>query len=147
LGAWVRLCVCAGAHWGLREWESLNNFFHSMFSNFCSLYGSFFSRSARKSAYTNYCVSCSFIQLVMLLPHMNKSHVSLSHSLIDDLTLRVPLAWSQTTSHCSSAITLSCFARVNSRLRSTPCPLTHSYVMSMPRHQFSCKSLIVLTRT
>jgi hypothetical protein len=78
---------------------------------------------------------------------MKSAQVSLSHRPADDLALLGPLACCLTISHCSSAITLSLSARFSSRLRSSACPFTQSYVMSRPQHQFSCKSLIMLTKS
>jgi hypothetical protein len=78
---------------------------------------------------------------------MNNAQVSLSHMSVEDLTLLGPRACRRTRSHCSFDITLSLYARFNSRLRSSACPFTHSYVVSRPRHQFSCRSLIVLIKS
>jgi hypothetical protein len=78
---------------------------------------------------------------------MNSAQVSMSHRPADGLALLGPLACCRTISHCSSAITLSLYARFSSRLRSYACPFTQSYAISRPRHQFSCRSLIVLTKS
>jgi hypothetical protein len=83
---------------------------------------------------------------MILLPRMNSAQVSLSHRPAYDLALLGPLAFCRNISHCLSAITLSLSSRFSSRLRSSACPFTQSYVMSRPRHQFSCRSLIVLTK-
>jgi hypothetical protein len=87
------------------------------------------------------------VRLVILLPRMNSAQVSPSHIPVDDLALLGPVACWRTKSHCSSAITLNLSAWFSSRLRSSACPFTHSYVISRPHHQFSCKSLIVLTKS
>jgi hypothetical protein len=78
---------------------------------------------------------------------MKSAQVLLSHRPADDLALLGLLACCLTISHCSPAIMLSLSARFSSRLRSCACPFTQSYVMSRPRHQFSCKSLILLTKS
>jgi hypothetical protein len=85
--------------------------------------------------------------LVVLLPRMNSAQVSHSHRPVEDFALLGPLSCCCTISHCLSAIMLSLSARFNLRLRSSACPFTQSYVMSRPRHQFSCRSLIVLTKS
>jgi hypothetical protein len=118
-----------------------------MLSKCCALQCSFFSRQAHRYPSSSCCMSLSFIRIVMLLPRMDIAQVMLSHRPGDDLTLLVPLACCRTISHCSSAITLSLSARFSSRLILSACPFTESYVMSRPRHQFSCRSLIVLTKS
>jgi hypothetical protein len=84
---------------------------------------------------------------VILLPRMNSAQVSLSHIPAEDLALLGTLACCRTISHCLSTITLSLSARFSSRLRSSACPFTQSYVMSRPRHHFSCRSLVVLNKS
>jgi hypothetical protein len=78
---------------------------------------------------------------------MKSAQVSLSHRPVDDLALLGPISCCRTVLLCLSAITLSLSAWFSSRLRSSACPFTRSYVMSRPRHQFSCRSLIVLTKS
>jgi hypothetical protein len=68
------------------------------------------------------------------------------HRPADDLAILKPIACYRNISHCSSVITLSLSAQFSSWLRSSACPFTQSCVMSRPRHQFSCRSLIVLTK-
>jgi hypothetical protein len=101
----------------------------------------------RTSLSSSCCVSLPFVPLIILLRCMNSAHVSLSHKPVADLALLGPVACFRTTSYFLYDITFSLSSWFSSQFRLSAFPLTHSYVISITHHQFSCRSLMVLTKS